>query len=245
MPVVDTSDAAHPKHVVTWTFDGDGRAARCQLQCRRNTHGTARSRAISPRRPARARSGRRVWWCSIPATSPAHKPNPQIRTLGKLFWKDGGQFGFAAAGQDSPASLISSSPRNWAPAVSGASARAAACAQQLPPFGFPKIIDISDDTKPREVAKLMLEVDDPANCSMTMGEATNPAFVYDSHYCNVDDQSGMPGCSYAASSSKPGCAPSIFVNPTIRARSRITSRRHRAIRTCLARTCRTSPARAA
>ena len=33
----------------------------------------------------------------------------------------------------------------------------------------------------------MLEVDDPANCSMTMGEATNPAFVYDSHYCNVDD----------------------------------------------------------
>ena len=33
----------------------------------------------------------------------------------------------------------------------------------------------------------MLEVHDPANCSMTMGEATNPAFVYDSHYCNVDD----------------------------------------------------------
>ena len=69
----------------------------------------------------------------------------------------------------------------------GASSRAAACAQQLPPFGFPKIIDVSDDSHPREVAKLMLEVDDPANCFMTMGEATNPAFVYDSHYCNVDD----------------------------------------------------------
>jgi hypothetical protein len=51
-----------------------------------------------------------------------------------------------------------------------------------------RIIDISDETKPKVVSKLMLEVNDPANCHTTIADNANEAiFDYDVHYCNVDN----------------------------------------------------------
>ncbi len=185
MPIVDTSDAAHPKLVETWKFTGDGRPHDPNF----NAGGT---RMYSPQpgyftAPVGSSSfGPEGLIVLDTSDVAAHKPNPQVRQVGTLFWKDGGQ------SQAALPVTIAGKPyviftQELGSGGAGASSRAAACAQQLAPFGFPKIIDISDDAKPREVAKLMLEVTDPVNCSMTMGEATNPAFVYDSHYCNVDD----------------------------------------------------------
>ena len=106
----------------------------------------------------------------------SHKPNPQIRPIRRLFWKDGGPSQFAR-----PVTIAGKPDIVFSQELGsgglGASSRAAACAQQLPPFGFPKIIDISDETKPPEIATLMLEVHVPSNCSITMGEATHPALV--------------------------------------------------------------------
>src|SRR4030095_3165141 len=42
---------------------------------------------------------------------------------------------------------------------------AAACDRGASPFGYPQIIDVRDETNPKIIAKLMLEVSDPANCS--------------------------------------------------------------------------------
>jgi hypothetical protein len=185
MPIVDTTDAAHPKLVTTWKFAGDGRPHDPNF----NADGT---RMYSPQpgfftAPTGSSSfGPEGLIVLDTSDIAAHKPDPQVRQVSTLFWKDGGQSQAALpvtiAGK--PYLIFS---QELGSGGGGAANRAAACAQHLPPFGYPKIIDISDDTNPREVAKLMLEADDPTNCSMTMGEATNPNFVYDSHYCNVDD----------------------------------------------------------
>ena len=43
----------------------------------------------------------------------------------------------------------------------------AACAAGLPPFPMARIIDISDETNPKIVSRLMLEMHDPANCDQS------------------------------------------------------------------------------
>lgn len=62
-------------------------------------------------------------------------------------------------------------------------------------FSTPQIFDLSDDAKPKLVSSLMLEVDDPANCSKTAADGGDPTptagtgipgEVYDTHFCRPD-----------------------------------------------------------
>ncbi len=185
MPIVDTSDAANPKWVTTWKFPGDGRAHDVSF----NADGT---RMYSPQpgyftAPVGSSSfGPEGLVVLDTSDIAAHKPSPKVKVASTLFWKDGGQSQYALPVTIAGKSYLVFS-QELGSGGSGAASRSAACSQHLPPFGYPKIIDISDDRHPKEVAKLMLQASDPNNCPMTMGEATNPAFVYDSHYCNVDD----------------------------------------------------------
>lgn len=74
-----------------------------------------------------------------------------------------------------------------------------ACAQNLPPFGFARIIDIADETKPTLVSQLKLEVSDPANCAaVALDTSFNEVFGYSSHYCTVDNPADarFVACSY-------------------------------------------------
>jgi hypothetical protein len=75
----------------------------------------------------------------------------------------------------------------------------AACAQDLPPFGFARIIDIADPAKPTLVSQLKLEVDDPANCAAVAPDTSfSGTFGYSSHYCTVDNpaEARFAACSY-------------------------------------------------
>ena len=75
----------------------------------------------------------------------------------------------------------------------------AACAQNLPPFGFARIIDISDETNPRLVSQLMLDVHDPTNCAaVQLDTGFADLFGYSSHYCTVDNAENAEyvACSY-------------------------------------------------
>jgi hypothetical protein len=47
---------------------------------------------------------------------------------------------------------------------SGFGSWALACEEGAPPFGYPVLIDVSDHSNPTLIAKLWLEVHDPANC---------------------------------------------------------------------------------
>ncbi len=70
-------------------------------------------------------------------------------------------------------------------------------------FGYPVIVDLSDETRPKEVSKLQTEVMLPENCATVLADGVflNPdglaagdvfptigsrVFLYDSHYCSVD-----------------------------------------------------------
>jgi hypothetical protein len=118
----------------------------------------------------------------------ARKPNPQVRVISKLLWKDG------AAAQHTINVKIGgkpyvifvdeggsggNTPRGWQ----------AACDAGLPAWPFARIIDISDEVRPKIASRLMLEVNNPANCGKVLPDlAGRSSFTYGSHYCSVDNR---------------------------------------------------------
>lgn len=63
-----------------------------------------------------------------------------------------------------------------------------ACGEGRPPFGYLHIVDTADLRHPKIVSKVALEVNDPANCAVTMTESVAPTpLTYSSHYCSVDN----------------------------------------------------------
>ena len=127
----------------------------------------------------------------------ARRPNPTAKVISTLFWKDG------AVAQMTERVQINGRPYLIFTDEAGAGGigegAKAACAQNLPPFGFGRLIDISDERNPKIASKLMLEVHDPANCSVTqLDTAFTDLFGYSSHYCTADsvDNAQYLACSY-------------------------------------------------
>jgi hypothetical protein len=126
------------------------------------------------------------------------KPNPQIRVISKLIWKDGsgGQHTINVKIKGKPYVIYvdeggsgGNTPRGWE----------AACAAGLPAWPFARIIDIKDEKKPKIVSKLMLEMHDPANCSKVLPDLVGlGSFTYGSHYCSVDNRKNATtlACGY-------------------------------------------------
>jgi len=132
------------------------------------------------------------------------RPNPQPRVISTLFWDDGG-----VAQQTIPVTIhgrphLIFTDETGPGALPGfAASRAEDCARGLPPFGFARIIDISDERNPKIISKLMLQVDDPANCDRVVGDfppdTTELEFYgYSSHYCGVDKRENpkLLACGY-------------------------------------------------
>ena len=96
------------------------------------------------------------------------RPNPQIRIISKLFWDDQGvaepMYPFSSKGRQY---VVSSDEVGGNGGVGGAPA---ACARGASPHGYPNIIDVTDETNPQIVAKLRLEVSDPANCALLLND---------------------------------------------------------------------------
>jgi hypothetical protein len=116
------------------------------------------------------------------------RANPQVKLVGKVFWKDGG------VSQHTINVHIGGRPYivfvdEGGPAGNGTAGPAAACAANLPPYPMARIIDIGDETNPSIVSRLALEVHNPANCSKTLPDIVGQtAFTYGSHYCSVDNR---------------------------------------------------------
>jgi len=116
------------------------------------------------------------------------KADPQIKVVSVLTWDDGG------TSQHEINVMIKGKPYviHADEAGSGGSNMAgwtAACAANLPAWQFARIIDVSDETKPTIVSKLMLEAYDPKNCDMVMPDLAGiSGFTYGAHYCSVDNR---------------------------------------------------------
>jgi len=128
----------------------------------------------------------------------ARTPNPKVRIVGKLLWRDGkaAQHTINVKIRGKPYIIFvdeggsgGNTPAGWH----------AACAAGLPAWPYARIIDISDETKPKIVSRLMLEVEDPTNCSMVLPDLVGRAsFTYGSHYCSVDNRKNATtlACGY-------------------------------------------------
>jgi hypothetical protein len=169
---VDLTDPSNPVMLPPWQFSDDGRLHALEL----NPKGFARG----------VPEGTRVYGGqagSFPFTSVGgrdglvimdvsdyqfRRPNPEIRIISTLFWPDQGTAeAMIPVKIKGHPYLISTDEAGGA---SGEGGWAAACDRGASPFGYPQIIDVADETNPRIIAKLMLEVNDPENCSQLLAE---------------------------------------------------------------------------
>jgi hypothetical protein len=184
LPVVDVSDPSNPKLLLAWKFTGDGRPHDVNL----NASGT-RLYAGQPGTFGNTGSSVGADGLVILDVSDlqARRPDPQIRILGKLFWDDQGQveqmFPFTKNGRQYVVSTDESG------GAGGAGGLKAACDRGASPYGYPQIIDITDETKPALVSKLRLEVNDPASCRTLLTDPPDTGGgspVYNAERCNAD-----------------------------------------------------------
>lgn len=109
----------------------------------------------------------------------SRKERPQLRLVGSVYWEDG------STGQHAI-------PVRWGgnPYVIFVDELGA---------GAARIIDISDETAPRVVSKLKLEIQMPEHEEMRgIDTANNGTFGYEAHYCAVDrrDDPSAVACGY-------------------------------------------------
>ena len=116
-------------------------------------------------------------------------PNPQVKLISQLLWKDG------SGAQHTIPIKINGKPylifvdEAGTGGFSSEAQRQAACAAGMPPYPMARIIDISDETKPRIVSRLGLETHDPKNCAQVLPDLVGLGiFTYGSHYCSVDNK---------------------------------------------------------
>jgi hypothetical protein len=116
-------------------------------------------------------------------------PDPQIKLISKLFWKDGSvaqhTIPVKIHGQD----FLIFVDEGGSGGISSAAQEAAACSAGYPPFPMARIIDIQNERAPKIASRLALEVHNPANCSQTLPDLVGLSiFTYGSHYCSVDNR---------------------------------------------------------
>ncbi len=127
------------------------------------------------------------------------KANPKVKEIGRLLFKDG------SVAQHTIPVKIGGKPyvvfvdEGGSGGATSAAQLKIACDAKMPPFPMARIIDISDETKPKLTSRLMLEIHDPANCSSVVPDLNGlGTFTYGSHYCSVDNKQNATtlACGY-------------------------------------------------
>lgn len=181
---IDTSDPLEIKKIATWipsdarwnthgvSVSGDG--ARAYVSILRQSDGDPNGLAILD---------------SSEFTS--GQPRPQFNLISSLFWNDtwASEFVVRATVQGRPYLIFSD--------ILGSLGNKGACTSDQPAYGFPRIIDTSDDRHPFVVSKLMLKVHEPRNCPKVAHD-TRVLFGYGSLACGVDnpDDTRLLACGY-------------------------------------------------
>jgi LVIVD repeat len=169
MAIVDVTDPYNAQPLPTWTFTGNGRPHDLST----NKEGT---RLYAGQAGAYGTVGNTAF-----GTGPDglvildvsdyqfRRPDPQIKVVSTVFWDDQGTAEqmlplYYSNGHSYIVSTDESGGQN------GVGGLAAACARGASPYGYSNIIDITDETNPKIVSKIMLEVHDPANCETFLSE---------------------------------------------------------------------------
>jgi hypothetical protein len=192
---VDMTDPTAPKLIAAWVTGFQGRpvvhgmsisdeGTRGYFVTMGGLNATAIADMTDPSKPAT--NGLLIYDLS---EIQARAPNPKPRLISQLLWKDG------SAAQHTINVKIRGEPyvifvdEAGSGGVQSDAQRQAACAAGMTPYPMARIIDISDETKPAIVSRLMLEVHNPANCRLVLPDVVGlKTFTYGSHYCSVDNR---------------------------------------------------------
>ncbi len=175
--VIDIADPSNPKLMLNWVPPG-GIGAPHDLSI---SEDNTRAYIMNPGTGASGKNG-----LVVLDVSDFHfrRPNPQPRVVSTLFWPDGGIAMTSQPIRIHGKHYILASDE-LGPMLTN---HVSACAQGLPPWGFPRLIDIEDEKNPKTVSLLKLEIDDPANCGQLANDpAMTGSFGYSAHYCRADD----------------------------------------------------------
>jgi hypothetical protein len=125
--------------------------------------------------------------------------NPVFKQLSTLVWQDGGQTQMTIPIKIHGKPYLVVAEEAGSAGTASLTGAQDACAAGLPAFPMARIVDISDDTKPFIVSRLMLETHNPANCAQFLPDLVGlSVFIYGSHYCSVDnrDNATTLACAY-------------------------------------------------
>ncbi|HMH17102.1 MAG TPA: hypothetical protein VK572_03035 [Burkholderiales bacterium] len=186
LPIIDVTDPYQARWLLNWTFTGDGRPHDLSTN-KAGTRLYAGQPGTFGAAPNNSSFGPDGLVILDVSDIQFRRPNPQIRIVSRLFWNDQGQveqmLPFFSHGRSY---LISTDESGGQAGVGGLPA---ACARGASPYGYSNVIDITDETNPRIVSKIMLEVHDPKNCSKFLTEPPDVGaglLDYSTERCNVD-----------------------------------------------------------
>jgi hypothetical protein len=170
---VDLTDPSHPVMLPPWQFLGDGRPHGLELNPEGFEPGVPEGTRLYAGQPGNFGEtsgdvGPDGLVIEDVSDYQFRRPNPQIRIISKLFWTDQGEAeAMIPVKIKGHPYIISTDESGGAGSADG---WAGACSRGQSAFGFPQIIDVGDETNPNIIAKLRLEVSDPANCSPLLSE---------------------------------------------------------------------------
>jgi len=188
---IDLTDPTRPKYITTFDMKTIGLAA----------HGLSvsddgnRLYAVSPGIPASAAdltnpnvAANNGFVILDTSEVQARLPNPQIKLISKFLFKDG-----SVAQHTIPVTIRGKSyVIHVDEGGSGGifyAGWAGSCAAGFPPFPMARIVDISDETKPKLASELVMEINTPANCASVLPDLVGLSiFTYGTHYCSVDNR---------------------------------------------------------
>jgi hypothetical protein len=188
---IDVTDPTHPKYITTFDMKTLGLAA----------HGLSVSNdgnrvyGVSPGFPPSIAS------LTDPTVAPtngfvildtsevqARLPNPQIKVISKFLFKDGSvaQHTIPVSIRGKPYIIHVDEGGSGGIFYAG---WAGSCAAGFPPFPMARIVDISDETNPRQVSELRMQINDPSKCASVLPDLVGLSiFTYGTHYCSVDNR---------------------------------------------------------
>jgi hypothetical protein len=132
----------------------------------------------------------------------ARKPNAKIRVISETDWHDGSfaQMAISFKIKGKPFVMVDDEAGI---ALGTRGGMKYACAAHRTAFGMARIFDISDETKPTLVKRIVLEANDPKNCPLIDPEISalpDGVFfgLYDTHMCSIDNRNEATtlACSY-------------------------------------------------
>ena len=129
----------------------------------------------------------------------ARTPNAQMPLIASVSFKDGSVAQHTIPATIGGKSYIVMVDEGGSAGLATPTNSLGACNAGLTPFPMARIYDISNETQPKLVSKLMLEIHDVKNCAQVLPDIVGlSSFTYGAHYCSLDnrDNATLLVCGY-------------------------------------------------